>query len=113
MSWRALMKTGTHRQNRQNGQNHPKRSNSVNSVNIVNRNENEKQPQDKPIKALGYGCSKCGNRIYEAVEAWVINEMPESYPWTHEHKPVIHWQCEGCGAVFEIIGGSRGPQAIN
>ena len=58
--------------------------------------------EKKPTRAKGYGCSGCGNRIYQATA-----------PFTHEHKKVIHWQCEGCGAVFEIIGGTNGPQLIN
>ena len=64
-------------------------------------------------KALGYGCSGCGNRIYKAVEAWETREILEPSEFKHEHIPVTHWQCEGCGAVFEMIGGSRGPQIIN
>ena len=67
----------------------------------------------KPQKAIGYGCSGCGNRIYEAVQAWEISELPESSSWTHEHSSVVHWRCEGCDAVFEIIGGSKGPQFLN
>jgi hypothetical protein len=64
-------------------------------------------------KALGYGCAGCGNRVYQAVEAWVLSELPESSPWQYEHKPVVHWQCEQCSAVYELIGGSRGPQPLN
>ena len=71
------------------------------------------QAEKKPTRAQGYGCAGCGNRIYQAVEAWVLSELPESSPWQYEHKPVVHWKCEGCGAVFEIIGGSRDPQPIN
>ena len=65
------------------------------------------------IKARGYGCAGCGNKIYEAVQAWEISELPESAEFKHEHTLVINWQCEGCGAVFEMIGGSREPQIIN
>ena len=66
-----------------------------------------------PNKAKGYGCAGCGNRIYEVVQAWEISELPASFTWNYEHTPVNHWKCEDCGAVFEIIGGSRGPQPLN
>ena len=68
---------------------------------------------NRPTKAKGYGCAGCGNRIYEVVQAWEISELPESSSWTHEHSSVVHWRCEGCDAVFEIIGGSKGPQFLN
>jgi hypothetical protein len=64
-------------------------------------------------KVSGYGCAGCGNKIYQAVEVWETREILEPSEFKHEHKPVTHWQCEGCGAVFEIIGGSKGPQIIN
>ena len=68
---------------------------------------------NRPTKAKGYGCAGCGNRIYEVVQAWEISELPESSSWTHEHSSVVHWRCDGCDAVFEIIGGSKGPQFLN
>ena len=68
--------------------------------------------EKKTARAKGYGCAGCGNKIYQAVNGWEISEPTSSFPWTHEHKPVIHWKCEGCGAVFEIIGGTRGPLLI-
>ena len=71
------------------------------------------QAGKKPTRAKGYGCASCGNRIYEAVEVWETREILEPSEFKHEHKPVTHWQCEGCGSVFEIIGGSLGPQFIN
>ena len=64
-------------------------------------------------KAQGYGCAGCGNRIYGAIQAWEISELPESAEFKHEHTLVTQWQCEGCDAVFEIIGGSKGPQFLN
>jgi hypothetical protein len=67
---------------------------------------------NKPLRATGYGCGGCGNRIYQAVQAWEMSELPTSSPWTNEHTPVTHWQCQGCGAVFQIIGGSKGSQCI-
>ena len=64
-------------------------------------------------KAQGYGCAGCGNRIYGAIQAWEISELPESAEFKHEHIQVTHWRCEGCDAVFEIIGGSKGLQFLN
>ena len=69
--------------------------------------------ENKPTKALGYSCSRCGNRIYQAVQAWEISELPGTAAYTHEHKPVTHWQCEGCGTVFQWIGGSQGPVVMS
>ena len=71
------------------------------------------QTEKKPTRARGFGCIGCGNRIYEAIQGWEMSELPESSPWTHEHTPVTNWKCQGCGAIFEIIGGSNGPQIIN
>jgi hypothetical protein len=71
---------------------------------IEHRNEN--------VKAIGYGCAGCGNRIYQAVKGWEISEPSASFPWTYKHKSVTHWKCEGCAAVFSIIGGTRGPLLI-
>ena len=68
---------------------------------------------NRPTRARGYGCAGCGNKIYEAVEVWETREILEPSEFKHEHKPAMRWQCEGCGAVFEIIGGSKGPQPIN
>ena len=64
-------------------------------------------------KALGYGCTGCGNKIYQAVEVWETREILGPSEFKHEHVQVTHWQCDGCGAVFEIIGGSCGPQFLN
>ena len=41
-------------------------------------------------KAMGYGCGKCKCKIYSQV--------------------VNGWQCNECGTVFPIIGGSKGPR---
>ena len=71
------------------------------------------QTEKKPTRAKGFGCAGCGNCIYRAVEVWEIRELFEPSEYTHEHTPVTHWKCQGCGAVFEMIGGSRGPQIIN
>ena len=76
--------------------------------------ENQAPEQDEnPTRARGYGCAACGNRIYLAVEQWELSELPQWSPWKHEHRPVIVWQCEKCGAIFKVIGGSRGPQPFN
>ena len=40
-------------------------------------------------KAMGFGCGRCSCKTYIQV--------------------AYGWQCEGCGAIFPIIGGSRGP----
>jgi hypothetical protein len=71
------------------------------------------QAKKKPTRAMGFGCAGCGNKIYEAVQAWEISELPATAPHTHEHIPVTHWQCEGCGSEFQYIGGTNGPQLIN
>ena len=104
MSWRAIMKSEPHTQYSQNTQNPPKKTSSEDIEDIEHKNKN--------VKAIGYGCAGCGNRIYQAVKVWDISELPASSPWTHEHKPITHWKCKGCGAVFSIIGGTRGPVLI-
>ena len=71
------------------------------------------QAKKKPTRAMGFGCAGCGNKIYEAVQAWEISNLPASAEFQHEHKPVTHWQCEGCKAIFQWIGGSKGPQFLN
>jgi hypothetical protein len=68
--------------------------------------------RSQPQQVRGYGCAGCGNRIYEVVQAWEISELSVSSPWKHEHTPVIHWQCESCKTIYEIIGGSKGPVLI-
>ena len=87
-----------------------------------NRGETKSFPRGKQkgvkettpeTKAKGYGCGKCGNKLYQAVEAWAMFELPASSAWTHEHTPVTNWQCEQCKAVYEWIGGNKGPQPIN
>jgi hypothetical protein len=71
------------------------------------------QAGKKPTRATGYGCAGCGTKIYQAVEVWETRVILEPSEFKHEHIPVTHWQCEGCGAVFEIVGGSKGPQFLN
>ncbi len=105
MSWRELMKINTPTQYSHNPQKEPQSDSFGDIEDIEHRNEN--------VKAIGYGCAGCGNRIYEVVQAWEISELPESSSWTHEHSSVVHWRCEWCDAVFEIISGSKGPQFLN
>ena len=105
MSWRELMKINTPTQYSHNPQKEPQSDSFGDIEDIEHRNEN--------IKAIGYGCAGCGNRMYQAVKRLEISEPTTSFTSTHEHKPMTHWKCEGCGAVFSIIGGSRGPVFIN
>jgi hypothetical protein len=70
---------------------------------------NQETLKSKPTKALGYGCAGCGNRMYQAVQAWELNQLPETAEFQHEHKSITHWKCQGCGTVFQWIGGSQGP----
>jgi len=45
------------------------------------------------VRASGYGCGGCGHNEYVLT--------PDG------------WKCGGCGAVFELIGGTRGPVFLN
>lgn len=47
----------------------------------------------KQEQAKGYGCGRCGNKVYTAV--------------------TDGWQCDVCGMVFEVIGGTRGPRPLS
>ena len=49
-------------------------------------------PSEKNL-AMGYGCGKCNCKTYLQVDDG--------------------WQCKGCGAIFILIGGSKGPVYIN
>jgi uncharacterized protein with PIN domain len=69
--------------------------------------------EKKPNRAQGYGCAACGNKIYRAIQSWETSNLPEPSSWTHNHRAVTYWHCESCGAVYELIGGSRGPKIIN
>ena len=61
-------------------------------------------------KAKGYGCA-CGHNFYNQVEDFV--EKPENNKWEHQYKLSKVWQCNNCKAIYEIIGGTKGPQFIN
>jgi len=104
MNWREIMKSNTPTQYSHNPQKEPQKASFENIEDIEHKNKN--------VKAIGYGCAGCGNRIYQAVKVWDISELPASSPWTYEQKPITHWKCKGCGAVFSIIGGTRGPVLI-
>ncbi|MFH7319776.1 hypothetical protein ACHHRT_04085 [Desulfurivibrio sp. D14AmB] len=45
--------------------------------------------EPEEVRALGYGCGRCEANNYLKVDGG--------------------WRCEGCGKIFEIIGGTRGP----
>jgi hypothetical protein len=113
MSWRELMKINIPTQYSQNPQKEPQMDSFEGIEDIEHRNEDETEPESQTVKALGYGCSGCGNRIYKAVKGWKISELPAVSTFTHEHTSVTHWQCETCETVYEIIGGTRGLQFIN
>lgn len=75
--------------------------------------QKDEKTQLKGKRAQGYGCCVCGNSSYQQVEAWEMLDLPASSEWQQEHKQVVHWQCEGCKAIYEIIGGSEGLVLIN
>lgn len=106
MNWRELLKSQTPTQYPQNTQKEQKGDDFGNIGDIEHRNENKKMAQ-------GYGCAGCGNRIYKAVNAWEMRQFPAGTIWEHEHQSVIHWRCEQCQTIYEIIGGSKGPEYIN
>ena len=68
--------------------------------------------RNQPQRMKGYGCAGCGNKIYQAVKGWETNELPAPSPWKYEHTPAVHWKCEGCGTIFQYIGGTRVPMLI-
>ena len=68
--------------------------------------------RSQPQQVRGYGCAGCGNRIYRAVTVWEMLNLPETAEFKYEHKPVTNWQCENCKAIYEIIGGTRGPVLV-
>ena len=85
----------------------------------VNKGFSPQSPHSPPgkgkteKKAQGYGCGKCGCKKYSAAEIWVSYMLPESAEWEQEHSLVMGWKCDQCGAVFQVIGGSKGPKLIN
>ena len=46
----------------------------------------------KQKRAQGYGCAGCGCKTYQQI--------------------LNGWECENCNAIFQIIGGSKGPVLI-
>jgi len=73
------------------------------------KNEQE-TVKDKPIRSQGYGCD-CGHNLYHQVENFV--EEPEDDNWEQQYRLCKVWQCENCKAIYEFIGGSKGPVPIN
>ena len=76
----------------------------LNSLNSLSSQEG-----NKIKKARGYGCG-CGHNLYHQVEGFI--EEPEDTNWEHQYRLSKVWQCENCKAIYEIIGGSRGPVLI-
>jgi hypothetical protein len=70
----------------------------------------QEKVEDNPIRAKGYGCV-CGHNLYQQVEDFV--EEPEDDNWEHQYRFCKVWQCENCKAIYEIIGGTKGPQYMN
>ena len=103
MNWRELMKVETPTQYPHNPQKGVKKKGFENIEDI------EHIPE---IKARGYGCGKCSNRIYRLIYTCATNIAPCQSIFKDNNPRVQAWQCEGCGAIFPIIGGSRGPQYI-
>lgn len=82
---------------------------SLSSLNSQDKNKK----QTGMLRALGYGCGSCGNKVYSAVMAWEAHKLPETESFEFEHRRINAWQCENCNSTYSIIGGSRGPQYIH
>jgi len=65
--------------------------------------------QETTNKAKGYGCT-CGHNLYQHIEEFI--EEPADDNWEHQYRLCKVWQCENCKAVYEIIGGTKGPVLI-
>ena len=65
--------------------------------------------QETTNKAKGYGCT-CGHNLYYQVEDFV--EEPADDNWEHQYRFCKVWQCENCEAIYEYIGGNKGPLLI-
>ena len=76
---------------------------------LISLNSLSSQEKIKIVMAQGYGCD-CGHNLYQQVEDFI--EEPEDDKWEHQYKIDKVWQCENCKAIYEIIGGSRGPMLI-
>jgi hypothetical protein len=70
---------------------------------------NQETPKNETIRAQGYGCG-CGHNLYQQVEEFI--EESEDTNWEHQYRLSKVWQCENCKAIYEIIGGTRGPLQI-
>ena len=84
-------------------------SQEIKSFLMGKQNGNRETSQE--TRARGYGCAKCSENIYDAVEAWIVTETTGD--WKYLHAPVKNWKCSGCGETYQFIGGSKGPQPIN
>ena len=79
---------------------------------LISLNSLSSQEINKTVKAKGYGCI-CGHNFYQQIEEFVEVDLPENTKWEHQYRRNKLWQCKNCKAVYEIIGGSRGPVFIN
>jgi hypothetical protein len=76
---------------------------------LISLNSLSSQEKIKIVMAQGYGCD-CGHNLYQQVEGFI--EEPENANWEHQYRLSKVWQCENCKAIYEIIGGTRGPILI-
>lgn len=56
----------------------------------------------KPEKGV-VGTCRCGCKDCLETFSWQMVELPETEPWTHEHRRVSAWKCESCGEVYSMI----------
>ena len=76
---------------------------------LISLNSLSSQEKIKIVMAQGYGCD-CGHNLYHQVEDFI--EEPEDAIWEHKYRLSKLWQCENCKAIYEIIGGTKGPVLI-
>ena len=77
---------------------------------LISLNSLSSQEENKIVMAQGYGCG-CGHNLYQQVEEFI--EEPEDTKWEHQYHHTKVWQCENCKTIYEIIGGTAGPQIFN
>lgn len=82
---------------------------AVEQVGTFQKKKEQEKDDNETIRAKGYGC-RCGHNSYQQVEDFVMCEAPGE--WKHLHTITTLWRCEGCGSVYQIIGGSKGPTYI-
>ena len=66
----------------------------------------------KTTKAKGYGCC-CGHNLYHQIEKFIEVDLSDDAQWKKEIRLSKVWQCENCKTIYEIIGGTKGPEIIN